>query len=130
MKNHASGKRKRAIARVTLQPGSGKVIINDKGLAHYGNGLSRARIQEPIILGGQTAKKFDFMVRAIGGGASGQADAIRLAIGRALAQQDPKLKSTLMDYDRLLLVADVRRKEASKPNSHGKARSKRQKSYR
>jgi ribosomal protein S9 len=53
-----------------------------------------------------------------------------LAIARALVEKDKKLKEVFLDYDRQLLVADVRQKESAKPNSHGKARAKRQKSYR
>ena len=60
----------------------------------------------------------------------GQADAVRLAIGRALVQYNAGLRQTLLDYDRQLLVADIRRKESAKPNSHGQARAKVQKSYR
>ena len=73
--------------------------------------------------------EIDIDIQVNGGGANGQADAIRLAIARALVEHDKKLKKTFDDYDRLLLVADVRRKEACKPND-SKARAKRQKSYR
>lgn len=127
---HASGKRKRATARVTISPGNGVVSINGVGLAHYGTNISRARIREPLMLAGEAAKKLDVKVRVAGGGATGQADAVRLAIGRALVQQDASLKDKMLDYDRQLLVADIRRKESAKPNSHGQARAKVQKSYR
>ena len=127
---HAAGKRKRAVARVTLKPGEGKITINNLDVSQFGNSLNQARIREPIILAGKVAEKFDFFVRSSGGGITGQADAIRLAIGRALAEKDAKLRERFLDYDRMLLVADVRRKESSKPNAHGKARAKRQKSYR
>jgi len=125
---HTSGKRKMAVARATITPGTGIIKINNFLLDHYGTPMLRARILEPVKLAGAT--KMDIKVRVNGGGQTGQADAVRLAIGRALVQQDAKLKSVLLDYDRQLLVADVRRKEPSKPNSHGKARAKRQKSYR
>lgn len=125
-----SGKRKRAVARATLKPGTGKVKINNLLLSHYGSGYVRARIMEPMLLAGDAGKKLDIAVRVNGGGPSGQADAVRLAIARALAEHDQKLKSVFLEYDRQLLVADVRRKEPRKPNSHGKARAKRQKSYR
>lgn len=127
---HASGKRKRAIARATLKPGSGKVYINGLALDLFGTTLNRERMREPIILAGNTAQKYDYFVSTIGGGLAGQADAARLAIARALAGEDDKLRSVLLEYDRTLLVADVRRKEPAKPNSHGQARAKRQKSYR
>ena len=131
MKNvNASGKRKRAVARATIKPGKGRVIINNISVEDYGTPLSRERVKEPIILAGKAAEKLDITVTSNGGGMTGQADAIRLAIGRALAEYTPALKEVLLDYDRTLLVADVRRKESSKPNSHGQARSKQQKSYR
>jgi small subunit ribosomal protein S9 len=127
---HASGKRKRAVARVTISPGKGVVSINNVVLSHYGNELNRARIREPLMLAGESAGKLDIKVRVAGGGATGQADAVRLAIGRALVQYDAGLRERLLDYDRQLLVADIRRKESAKPNHHGQARSAVQKSYR
>lgn len=125
---HTSGKRKAAIARATITPGTGIIKINNFLLDYYGTPMLRARILEPVKLSGIT--KLDIKVRVQGGGMAGQADAIRLAIGRALVEHDSKLKSVFLDYDRQLLVADVRRQESVKPNSHGKARAKRQKSYR
>jgi small subunit ribosomal protein S9 len=127
---HASGKRKRAVARVTIAAGKGVVSVNNVGLSHYGNELNRARIREPLILAGEMATKLDIKVRVAGGGVAGQADAVRLAIGRALVQHDPSLRQKLLDYDRQLLVADIRRKESAKPNHHGQARAAVQKSYR
>ena len=127
---HKSGFRKRAKARVTMAAGEGKITINGVGLSQWGNPLNRARIMEPVLLAGDAGKKIDISVRANGGGTTGQSDAIRLAIGRALAQQHDKLKQVFLEYDRQLIVADVRRKESAKPNSHGQARSKTQKSYR
>ncbi|MBD3209686.1 30S ribosomal protein S9 [Candidatus Woesearchaeota archaeon] len=126
----ASGKRKRAVARATIKPGTGKVMINNGSLEHFSTPLARARVKEPLILAGKAASKYDVHVNATGGGPSGQADAIRLAIGRVLAEATPALKDVFLDYDRTLLVADVRRKETRKPNSQGQARSKQQKSYR
>src|SRR5689334_12331650 len=104
---HTSGKRKRAIARVTVGAGNGTVRINNVALPHYGNEINRARIREPLILAGEIANKHNFSVRVMGGGATGQSDAIRLAIGRALVQIDGALKEKLIDYDRQLLVADI-----------------------
>ena len=127
---HASGKRKRATARVTITPGKGSVSVDNIALEHYGNELNRSRIREPLILSGDVASKLDIKVRVAGGGPTGQSDAIRLAIGRALVLFDGSLRQKLLDYDRQLLVADIRRKESAKPNSHGQARSKVQKSYR
>ena len=127
---HTSGKRKTAVARATLKPGTGKITINNRALDAWGTELLRARVREPMILAAKHADKVDVAVTVVGGGSTGQTDAARLAIGRALVELDEKLQPVLLDYDRMLLVADVRRKESAKPNSHGKARAKRQKSYR
>ena len=126
---HTQGKRKQAIARATLKPGNGKVTVNGLYLHNYGTELLRMRIAEPLMLPGEDAQKVNFEVHVAGGGVNGQADAIRLAMARALVQYDSKLKKTFDEYDRLLLVADVRRKETRKPND-SKARAARQKSYR
>ena len=123
------GKRKRAIARATLSNGTGIIKINSQALASFGTELSRMRISEPLVLAGELIKAIDIDVKVMGGGINGQTDAARLAIARALVGFDKKLKKTFDEYDRLLLVADVRRKEVRKPND-SKARAKRQKSYR
>ena len=121
------GKRKSAIARASLSSGKGKVTINGQNLENYSNLHLRLRVSEPLILA--NVKNVDISINVDGGGSSGQADAIRLAVARALVKNDKKLKKVFDDYDRLLLVADVRRKEVCKPND-SKARAKRQKSYR
>ncbi|MAE12935.1 30S ribosomal protein S9 [Candidatus Woesearchaeota archaeon] len=128
---HTSGKRKTAIARVTIKPGEGNVFINSTHIKNYTPRMARLRLEEPLILAGkEITTKIDISINVHGGGISSQTDAARLAIARALIQHTPKLKSTFLNYDRQLLVADVRRKEAKKPNTQGSARSKRQKSYR
>ena len=127
---HTAGKRKMAIARATLKPGKGKVRINSLLLDNFGSNLSRMKMKEPIIIAGDAANSVDIAVNISGGGSTTQADAARLAIARALVKFDKKLEKVFLNYDRTLLVADVRRKETHKPNRHGKARAKRQKSYR
>lgn len=128
----ASGKRKSAIARVTIKPGKGVVKINHKVLDFYEPRLSRLKIREPLIIAGDLINKVDISINVFGGGVSSQADASRLAIAKGLVEyaKSDKLKEQFLNYDRNLLVADVRRKESSKPNRHGQARAKRQKSYR
>ena len=126
---HVSGMRKSAVARATLKPGKGVVRINSKLLSLYTPEMYQMKIMEPLILAGDVSKKVDISVNVRGGGQSSQADASRLAIGRALAQFQASLKKVFLDYDRNLLVADIRRKEPYKPNV-SKARAKRQKSYR
>ncbi|MFQ5475232.1 MAG: 30S ribosomal protein S9, partial [Candidatus Nanoarchaeia archaeon] len=91
--------------------------------------MLRMKLMEPLVLAGDKAKEVNINVRTHGGGMTGQADAARLAIARALAEYHKKLKDVFLDYDRTLLVADSRRKETCKPND-SKARAKRQKSYR
>ncbi len=127
---NTAGKRKSAIARATLMPGTGRVRVNNMLLESYSSKLSRMKMQEPVIMAGDAAKNVDITVKIVGGGATSQADAARLAIGRALVKFDKKLEKVFLTYDRTLLVADVRRKETHKPNRRGKARSKVQKSYR
>lgn len=126
---HASGKRKKAIARATITTGKGLVRINSLKLENYSNNIARMKIQEPLILAQDVAKQLNIQVNVKGGGWQSQAEATRLAISKALAQFDSKLKKTFLDYDRHLLVADTRRTETNKPNV-SKARKKRQKSYR
>lgn len=124
----SSGKRKTAIARATLSKGTGAVYIDGKSLEIFQPKLSREKIREPLRLAKHS--DVDIKVSLMGGGISSQAEAARLSISRALVEHNKANKQVFLDYDRALLVADVRRKESGKPNSHGKARSKRQKSYR
>ncbi len=126
---HAQGKRKQAIARATLRAGKGKVTVNGQYLGDFGSHASQLRIKEPLVLAGDVAKKVDIEANVNGGGVNGQADAVRLALARVLVEHDNSLKKVFDEYDRLLLVADVRRKETCKPND-SKARAARQKSYR
>ncbi len=133
MKNiHTSGKRKRAIARATLKQGTGLIRVNSIPIGLVEPKISRLKLSEPLILAGDVAGKVDIDVHVSGGGITSQADASRLAIAKALVDftKNDKLKQTFLEYDRNLLVADVRRKEPAKPNRHGQARSKVQKSYR
>ena len=133
MKNiHTSGKRKTAIARATLKPGNGLIRINSVPIDFIEPKMSRLKLREPLILAGDVASKVDIDVDVAGGGITSQAEASRLAITKALVNftKSDKLKEIFLNYDRNLLVADVRRKEPAKPNRHGQARSKVQKSYR
>lgn len=126
---HSQGKRKRAVARATMRSGKGIIKLNGRSLDHFQNQLVKMRILEPLLLVGEQAKQLDIDLKVVGGGINGQADASRLAIARALVEFNPNLEKEFNTYDRLLLVADVRRKEVRKPND-SKARAARQKSYR
>lgn len=127
---HESGTRKRAIARATISEGTGVVRVNSQTLTTMPKNLYRAKIEEPILLAGDTINKINISVKVHGGGPNGQADAARLAISKALSSYDKKLRKVFLEYDRSLLVADSRLKETHKPGRHGKARARRQTSYR
>ncbi|MBS3091841.1 30S ribosomal protein S9 [Candidatus Pacearchaeota archaeon] len=127
-----SGKRKRSIAKAIISSGTGKITVNNipyQNLYH----IHRLTIEEPIRIAKKTLKDFnyDIKVKAKGGGREGQMDAARLAISKALVAKTKSetLRKAFLKYDKHLLVADVRRKEAYKPGD-SKARAKRQKSYR
>jgi small subunit ribosomal protein S9 len=128
---HESGKRKRAIAKATVKPGTGKVYVNGISLDAFQPKVARMRMMEPIQLAEGLVDKFDVWIRTNGGGYMGQAEAARLAMARAFveATKSGTLKATFLEYDRHMLVADKRRKEMRKPND-SKARAARQKSYR
>ncbi len=125
-----SGKRKTAVARACLYPGAGVVRINRALIATIKPEFHQLKMREPLILAGDVSSQVNIDVIVSGGGSNSQAEAVRLAIAKALAQFDKKLHKEFLSYDRQLLVADVRQKETHKPNCHGKARAKRQKSYR
>jgi small subunit ribosomal protein S9 len=94
-KNIGTGRRKTATARVTVRPGKGSIVINGKSLDQYfGRETSRMMVRQPLELI-EATDKFDIVVRVLGGGASGQAGAIRHGITRALMSYDETLRSPL-----------------------------------
>jgi small subunit ribosomal protein S9 len=127
-----SGKRKRAVARAKINTGDGKVIVNGKNINAL-NIFDKLQMQEPIKIAEKILGKndFDVDIKVNGGGEKGQIDASRLALARAIVEftKSKELENAFLEYDRNLLVADVRRKEAYKPGD-SKARSKRQSSKR
>ena len=127
-----SGKRKTAVARAVTTEGNGKITINGKPYETL-QVLDRLKIEEPVRIAKNVLGKIDFNieVKVKGGGEKGQVEAARISIARALvaATGSKELEKAFLDYDRNLLVADVRRKEANKPGD-SKARRKRQKSFR
>lgn len=127
-----SGKRKTAIARAVIKEGKGKVRINGKPLEIWEPELVRLQILEPLLIAGKPlTDKVDIEVKTKSGGFMGQAQAARIAIARALDKffQNPTLRSTLISYDRTMLVGDSRRAEAKKFGGPS-ARTRKQKSYR
>ncbi|MEM2115479.1 MAG: 30S ribosomal protein S9 [Candidatus Woesearchaeota archaeon] len=125
------GKRKTSIARAVIKEGSGKVYINNVPLEQFGNPYVVELLKEPLLLSGDLAKKVDIYVNVHGGGISSKAQAARTAIGKALIGyfKDNQLKKKFSEYDKHLLVSDVRFREPRKPWGASKARAKRQKSY-
>jgi small subunit ribosomal protein S9 len=132
MKIIESGKRKTSIARAIITEGAGKVTIN-KGNYENLQEFDKLKIKEPLAIAEQILGKlnFDVSIVAHGGGEKSQIDASRLALARAIISftKSKELANAYTEYDRSLLVADVRRKEAYKPGD-SKARSKRQSSKR
>ena len=127
-----SGKRKRAIAKAVISEGKGKITINNKDYKTLQR-FDLLRIKEPLdiaefVMGKPT---FDVKITVKGGGEKSQIEAARLALARAILKftNSKELEKSFLEYDRNLLVADVRRKEAYKPGD-SKARRKRQSSRR
>lgn len=93
--NYGTGRRKTSTARVFLRQGSGQITINGKALDEYfGRQTSRMVVRQPLELI-DMAEKFDVVITVDGGGASGQAGAIRHGITRALIEYDENLKVDL-----------------------------------
>ncbi|MBP7959079.1 MAG: 30S ribosomal protein S9 [Pseudomonas sp.] len=93
--NYGTGRRKTATARVFLRPGTGNISINNRTLENFfARETARMMVRQPLELT-DTAEKFDIMVTVAGGGASGQAGAIRHGITRALMDYDESLRSEL-----------------------------------
>ena len=113
----ATGKRKMSIAKATIKEGTGVIRINKKNLEIIEPDIVREKIREPLLIADDIAKKVNISVNVTGGGMMSQAEATRLAIAKALVEfsKDKTLKSRFLEYDRHLLVADVRRTEPQKP---------------
>lgn len=111
--SRAVGRRKTAIAQVRLVPGKGRIFINNRTVADYfgGRAALEMMIYQPLVLTENEAK-FDVLVKAIGGGVSSQAGAIRHAISRALLANTPEAKAVLRSEG--LLTRDPRVKERKK----------------
>ncbi len=126
-----SGKRKTAIARATVRPGTGSVRVNSVPVDIMTPEIARSKVMEPILLSEGLAQEYDIDVKVVGGGFMGQAEAVRMAIARALVNlsKDSSLRQVFTDYDRTMLSGDSRRKESKKFGGPG-ARRRKQKSYR
>jgi small subunit ribosomal protein S9 len=110
---YGTGRRKTAVARVRLYPGSGTITINGKSAPEYfgGRPIHQHQIVEPLRLTGNL-DKYDVVVKVVGGGTSGQAGAVQHGVARALVRSDEELKPLLKKEH--LLTRDARVKERKK----------------
>ena len=133
------GKKKNATAVALCKKGKGTIRINGKPIDLLEPEIMKTKIMEPLLLlGHEQFAKFDIRMRVRGGGQIAQVYAIRIALAKALVayhqkfvdeQAKRQIKELLLEYDRSLLVADLRRCEPKKVGGRG-ARAKKQKSYR
>lgn len=113
----ATGRRKEAVARIRMSPGTGKIQVNGRPFDEY---FRTVALQNTVLRPFEIAKTingFDVKVNAHGGGMSGQAGAVRLAISRALLETNPELRGSLKADG--LLTRDPRMKERKKPGQPG-----------
>ncbi|MGH7376774.1 MAG: 30S ribosomal protein S9 [Candidatus Methylomirabilales bacterium] len=114
---YATGRRKSSVARVWLRPGEGKVLVNERPAEEYfGRPTLRMVIAQPFKVAGVEAK-FDVVATVRGGGATGQAGALRLGISRALLQVGEEFRTTLKKAG--FLTRDPRVKERKKYGQRG-----------
>jgi small subunit ribosomal protein S9 len=107
------GRRKRATARVRLYPGDGQIVINDRSLKeHFGRPQDWLGVVAPLKLTNNDAQ-FNMSIQVSGGGITGQAEAIRHGVARALVLAKPELRLTLRRAG--FLTRDPREKERKKP---------------
>jgi len=112
-----TGRRKTAVARVRLAPGSGKIVVNGRAFENYFvTDTLRAQVTQPLILT-EMAAKFDVRVLVSGGGPNGQAGAVRHGISRALLKADATLRAALKAEG--FLTRDPRMRERKKYGQHG-----------
>jgi small subunit ribosomal protein S9 len=114
---HATGRRKNAVARVLLSPGTGKITVNGReAAAYFTRETSVMLIRQPLELV-ERADKLDIVANVAGGGGSGQAGAVRHGVARALIVIDAELRSPLKKAG--MLTRDSRKKERKKPGQPG-----------
>ncbi|WP_296576958.1 30S ribosomal protein S9 [Phreatobacter sp.] len=117
---YATGKRKDAVARVWVKPGSGKITVNDRTLeVYFARPVLRMLLRQPLVLVGRDTQ-YDINVTVAGGGLSGQAGAVRHGISKALTYYEPDLRGALKKEG--FLTRDSRVVERKK---YGKAKARR-----
>ena len=118
---HKIGRRKTSVARVYVRPGSGVITINKKDSKEYfGTDVLVYKINQPFLLT-ETVGQYDVTVNVFGGGITGQAEAIRLAVSRAMCEINEEFRLLLKPQG--LLTRDARMVERKKPGQK-KARKK------
>ena len=117
---YATGKRKNAVARVWIKPGSGKVVVNTRTIeVFFARPVLRMLIQQPLVAADRVTQ-YDEICTVSGGGLSGQAGAVRHGISKALTYFEPELRSVLKRGG--FLTRDSRVVERKK---YGKAKARR-----
>jgi small subunit ribosomal protein S9 len=117
IQHRATGRRKTSMARVRLVAGTGAITVNQRSIDDYfPNNVLKMIIKQPL-LSAEAAEKFDIHVRVRGGGASGQAGAIRHGISRALTEYNSELRKKLKKEG--FLTRDPRMKERKKYGQRG-----------
>jgi small subunit ribosomal protein S9 len=117
---YATGKRKTSIARIWLEPGEGKFVVNERAIKEYfGRETSEMVALQPLDLTG-TRNQFNVIANVKGGGISGQSEAIRHGISKALLQYNPEFKDALKKAG--FLTRDSRVKERKKYGRRGARR--------
>lgn len=118
---YATGKRKTSVARVWIKPGSGEITVNKRPIDEYfGRETSKMVVRQPLELTSNVGK-FDISVNVCGGGASGQAGAIKHGITKALIESDPELRAVLKKAG--FITRDSRAKERKKYGRRAARRS-------
>ena len=116
----ATGRRKCAVARVRLTPGSGNVVVNGKPMAEYFTSESLCGFVNQVFTVSETVGKFDIAANLDGGGMAGQAGALRHGITRALINYDEELRAALKKAG--MVTRDARVKERKKSGQPGARR--------
>ena len=116
----ATGRRKCAVARVRLTPGSGNVVVNGKPMADYFTSESLCGFVNQVFTVSETVGKFDIAANCDGGGMAGQAGALRHGITRALIAYDEELRAALKKAG--MVTRDARVKERKKSGQPGARR--------
>ena len=116
----ATGRRKCAVARVRLTPGSGNVVVNGKPMADYFTSESLCGFINQVFAVSETVGKFDVAANCDGGGMAGQAGALRHGITRALINYDEELRAVLKKAG--MVTRDARVKERKKSGQPGARR--------